>query len=188
MDLREAILNRRSIRQYNDKEINREEIIELLNDAVYAPTHHFRQTWRFIFIDGEEKNKVLANMDKIYEGLDPIEWKLDYRKATIKEAKAILVVVCEKDNPDPIWMLEEYGAASTLIQNFQLLAYERGIGVCWRSHFFLGEQGKFLGIKDNEMNAGVLTLGYFDKVPQVVERIKAENKFTIFQFNGLNKE
>ncbi len=49
--------------------------------------------------------------------------------------------------------------------------------------FLLGAQGKFLGIKDNEMNAGVLTLGYFDKAPQAVERIKAEDKFTVFKFD-----
>ncbi len=65
-------------------------------DFVYAPTHHFRQTWRFIYIDGKEKDIVLANMDKIYEGLYPIEWKLDYRKATTLESKAILVVVLRR--------------------------------------------------------------------------------------------
>lgn len=183
MELREAILSRRTIRHYNDKPINKEEIIELLNDAVYAPTHQYRQTWRFIYIEGEEKDKVLAHMDQIYEGLDPIEWKLEYRKTTIAEATAILVVVNEKEHPDPIWMLEEYGAASALIQNFQLLAFERGIGVSWKSHFFLGEQGKFLGIQEHEMIAGVLTLGYFDEAPKAVQRIKAEDKFTLFKFD-----
>jgi nitroreductase len=183
MELRDAILNRRTIRQYNDQEISREEIIELLEDAIYAPTHHMRQTWRFILIDGEDKEKLIDHLEQIYQGVDPKEAQLEYRKKSLIEAKMILVVVNEKDHPDPIWMLEEYGAASTLIHNFQLLAYERGIGMCWKSHFFLGKPGQFLGVQDYEMISGVLTIGRFDEAPAVKPRIKAKEKLTIFKFD-----
>ena len=170
-------------RKYNDKDVTREEIIELLNDAVYAPTHKFRQTWRFILIDREDKELLINHMDELYKDVDPKVSQLDYRKSALRNAKMILVVLNEKENPDPIWMLEEYGAASALIQNFSLLAYEKGIGVCWKSHFFLGEPGKFIGVKDNEMITGVLTIGRYDEAPSVEERIKVEDKLTIFKFN-----
>lgn len=182
MELKNAILSRRTIRKYNNEDISREEILELLNDAVYAPTHKLRQTWRFILIDGENLQNLIDHLETIYEGVDPKEANIEKRRRVLSSAKMVLVVVNEKDHPDPIWMLEEYGAASALIQNFQLLAYERGIGVCWRSHFFQGKAGKFIGIKDHEMNAGTLILGRFDEEPKVQERIKAEEKLTIFNF------
>jgi nitroreductase len=44
MNLKEAILNRRSVKAYNEKEVSKDVVLQLLNDAVYAPTHKFRQT------------------------------------------------------------------------------------------------------------------------------------------------
>jgi len=180
VNLKEGIINRRTIRTYTDQEIKRNDIIDILNHATYAPTHKTRQTWRFVLIDGRSKDKLLNDLDMILADVSPEEARIDYKKKVIASARAILVVFNEKSDDDPIYTLEEYGAASALIQNFQLLAFEKGIGVCWKSHLFLGKMATHIGIKENEMVTGALTLGYFDVIPNTKERISAESKLTIF--------
>ncbi|MDF2698649.1 MAG: nitroreductase [Haloplasmataceae bacterium] len=179
MNLKEAILSRRSIRVYNNNVIKREEIIEILNTAIYAPNHQFRQTWRFILIDGEAKEKLLNNLEIIFSGVTPEEAKVDYRKKVISSSTAILVVVNQKNNDDLIWTLEEYGASVALMQNFMLLADELKIGTCFKSKLIQGKLVEYLGVKDNEMVAGAITMGFYDDKPTVKERITAEDKLTI---------
>ena len=68
--------------------------------------------------------------------------------------------------------LEDYAAASCMLQNMQLLAWEKGIGSCWKTPGFL-DHPKFrsaLNVKNGERVIAMLQLGYYDEMPKVIER------------------
>lgn len=176
MELREAILNRRSVKVYNQDPVNKQEILDILDVAVYAPTHQTRQSWRFVYIDATGKQKLLDQLESIYAGSTPEEANLDYRRRVIGGANALLVVINQIDPNDPIYTHEESSAASALIENFYLLAHEKHLGVCWKTRLFSKPLASFIGVAQNEMITGVLTLGHYDTVAPRKERILGSSK------------
>ncbi len=60
MELYEGLLTRRSIRKYNpDKALSKDEILELIRAASYAPSAHNKQPWHFLVLQDKE---VLRNL------------------------------------------------------------------------------------------------------------------------------
>lgn len=58
----EAILNRRSIRNYQSTPVSREGIEEVLRAGVLAPSSKNRQPWKFIVVSGAAKKEMLNAM------------------------------------------------------------------------------------------------------------------------------
>ena len=58
--LLELIRSRRSIRQFSDRAVGREEIARLLEAARWAPSNHNRQPWRFLVIEDKQQINRLA--------------------------------------------------------------------------------------------------------------------------------
>jgi nitroreductase len=54
MDILACIKERRSVRKFTDEPVSREQIIRLLEAAVWAPSGGNRQTWRFVAVDQPE--------------------------------------------------------------------------------------------------------------------------------------
>ena len=78
--------------------------------------------------------------------------------------------------------LEDYAAASSMLQNMQLLAWDKGIGSCWKTPAFL-DNPKFreaLKVRAGERVIAMLQVGYFDELPKAKERKKAADLVTIF--------
>ncbi|MEI8377611.1 MAG: nitroreductase family protein [bacterium] len=48
------ILNRRSVRVFSDKQIDKNELTEILNAGIYAPSAHNQQPWHFTVIQDEK--------------------------------------------------------------------------------------------------------------------------------------
>jgi|GEM_PF-2443722 len=178
MELREAILKRRTVKVYLPKPVDKQLVMRLLNDAVFAPTHKLRQSWRFVWIGFDEKEELANRLDAIFAGVDPANAQLDYKKRIIKGAAAILVVINRKDPEDEITTMEEFAATHAMIQNFQLLAFEEGLGTCIKTRLFLGKLTDVIDLQDDEMITCAITLGYYDVLPKAGSRITAEEKIT----------
>lgn len=62
-DFKEIILGRRSVKVYDeDVKIPHEEILEMLNKAVTAPSSVNLQPWRFVVVESEEAKAKLRSM------------------------------------------------------------------------------------------------------------------------------
>jgi nitroreductase len=59
MDVKEAIGRRRSIRQYDNKTVSKDVIVELLEAARLAPSGCNAQPWRFVVVDDEATSQKL---------------------------------------------------------------------------------------------------------------------------------
>ncbi|MDE8564963.1 nitroreductase [Anoxybacillus rupiensis] len=173
-----TIKERRSIKEFKEDPIPKEVICELLNTAVWAPNHGLREPWRFILFVNEGKEKLIdaiaqesnngKNIDLLREKLQPIP--------------AHLLVVMQEDPRQKQWE-EDLAATSALIQNFQLAAWEKGIGVIWKTGAYIYSPSfrKKVGVEPGEKIVGLLHIGYPASIPQARLRTKAEEKLTVIE-------
>ena len=54
-----VIKERRSVRTFTDKAVEKELLIELLNDATWAPNHKHREPWKCKLYIGEGRQKLV---------------------------------------------------------------------------------------------------------------------------------
>lgn len=172
------IRERRSVKKgYTDKEVTEELVRDLLDTAIWAPTHGMRQPWRFIFVGKEELPTFARKVAATYP-----EERRQNREDYLNEPNAILVVVMEESDIPKQWD-ENFGATASMIQNFWLLAWEKQLGVVWKTnpHIYDPKVKEILKLKENERIAGFIHMGYFDKQPLRKDRISLDEKFTRFQ-------
>src|SRR5699024_2097267 len=147
----QVIRDRRAVKKgYNNKIVEEKVVRELLEDAIWAPTHGMRQPWRFIFISHEEIPGFAKKVSITYP-----EEKQQNREEYLNEPNAILVVVMEEPEGQKQWD-ENFGATASMIQNFWLLAWEQELGVVWKTnpHIYRQEVKDILHVKDEEKIVG----------------------------------
>ncbi len=172
------IRERRAVKKgYTDRKVEEETVRELLEDAIWAPTHGMRQPWRFIFVDKDNLPTFAKEVSKTYT-----EDMQQNREEYLNEPNAILVVIMEEPEKQKQWE-ENYGAVSSMIQNFWLLAWEKDLGVVWKTnpHIYDPKVKEILNVRENEKIVGFIHLGYFDKKPIKKDRISLDEKFTTYK-------
>ena len=60
------IQNRRSIRNYTNEIIPKEEILNLLKAGIMAPSAKNNQPWRFVIVSSDIKDKISLKMTELY--------------------------------------------------------------------------------------------------------------------------
>ncbi|MDR0267528.1 nitroreductase [Paenibacillus sp.] len=176
--LAQIIRERRSIKTgYKNISVPQDLVLELLNDAVYAPNHKLREPWRFIFVPTEAKQLFALEMAQHYPD-DMFENRIKY----FNEPDAYLIIIMTESNNQK-QQDEDFGAVSSMIQNFQLLAWERGLGSVWKTnpHIYDPQVKEMLGVGQGERIAGFLHLGFYNEAPGGAPRTPAEDKFTVYQ-------
>ncbi len=177
-DLATIIRERRSVKKgYTDKKVEEEIVRELLEDAIWAPTHGMRQPWRFLFVDNDNLPSFAKKIADTY----PEEMQQN-REDYLNEPNAILVVIMEEPEAQKQWD-ENYGATASMIQNFWLLAWEHNLGVVWKTnpHIYDPKVKELLDVAENEKIVGFVHLGYFEKQPIKKDRIPLVDKFTTYK-------
>jgi nitroreductase len=54
-----AIYNRRSIRKFLNTPILKQDIVEIIQSGIKAPSSKNRQPWKFVVMQGREKEEML---------------------------------------------------------------------------------------------------------------------------------
>ncbi len=176
MELRELIRKRHSVAKYSKDAVDPKVIVELLDDAVYAPNHKMREPWRFILIS-HERAKFLK--EEVRHLLDPdMEKKFDH----IFSAPMVIAFVNQLTE-NLVDELEDLQATAAVIQNFMLLALERGLGSFWKTPAMIESDAfkDYLGLKTNEIIVSLVMVGYplLDQ-GHPKKRIPAHQKTTIY--------
>lgn len=174
-----VIKGRRTIRTFKDTPVSDELLLELLNVAIWAPNHENRQPWRFLLYKGEGRAALADAMLETYSGEERVKYGKRKREYFL-EVPVHLVVVLKEDTRQKQWD-EDYAAACALIQNFQLAAWEQGLGVVWKTNHYNYEVNfrEAIGIQPEEKIVGVLHIGYPEVIPSVQKRTPAEELLTI---------
>ncbi|HSP21070.1 MAG TPA: nitroreductase [Planococcus sp. (in: firmicutes)] len=177
----ENIIGRRSIKKFKADPIATEEIIDLLNVARWAPNHTINEPWRFQLYTGAGKEKfVQAFLDAMTQKDGIIPQTALNKAQYFRSIPVHLVAIMPVDPRQRRWD-EDYGAISSLLQNFQLAAWERGIGMIWRSNDWVYNPvfRNALGIAPAEKIVATMMIGYPQHVPEQGERTDIRNKLQI---------
>ena len=146
--LLETIVSRRSIRRYQPTSVDRALVQRLLEAAVWGPSAHNRQPWRFCVVDAPERKETLAramgarlraDLERDGAPADLIEKDAarSYQRIT---GAPVVVILCltmsDMDSySDERRSLNEYlmAAQSTAMagQNLLLAAHQAGLAACW---------------------------------------------------------
>ncbi|MDX1807104.1 MAG: nitroreductase [Paenisporosarcina sp.] len=183
LSVRDAILQRRSVKVFNGQPVERDTLMTVLEDAKWAPNHGNREPWRLVVACGRE----LTELHTVLREFGVAKWKDLSEEELAKQMKKFItpgayafVIVSEDVRQKE--RLEDYAAASSYIQNAQLLAWDLGIGACWKTPPFI-DAPKFreaLGVKKAERVISMLQFGYFDEMPKAKPRKSVEEFVTFF--------
>lgn len=183
LTVKDAIIQRRSIKKFNGQPVNREDILEIIDNAVWAPNHGNREPWRLVVACEEQITALHALLRDVtipkWQDLSSEDLAKQMASFTLPGGFVFVIVpedVRQKER------LEDYAAASSMLQNMQLLAWDKGIGSCWKTPAFL-DNPKFreaLKVRAGERVIAMLQVGYFDELPKAKERKKAADLVTIF--------
>ncbi|MCX6695752.1 MAG: nitroreductase [Candidatus Altiarchaeota archaeon] len=169
MDLDDCIKNRRSVRDYLDKQVEKEKIDAILSAGAMAPSARDTQQWRFTVVEDRERIRMLSveakrNLGLIGKGLQLAE-ALKAREDTIFYNAPLLIIVSAKK--DDKWAGIDCGLAA---QNMMLKAYGLGLGSCYIGLAnSLNKDSKILkdiGIPDDYAIISPLIFGYPVKWPE----------------------
>lgn len=148
MNLIDALRARRSIRRYTSEPVPRELLLRLLDAAIWAPSAHNRQPWRFAAIDSAETKERLARAmgarlrrdleaDGVPEATIAADTERSYTRIT---GAAALIVLClsmtdmdtysdaRRNHNEYLMAVQSTAMAG---QNLLLAAHAAGLGACW---------------------------------------------------------
>ena len=132
MTIHDVIESRRSIKQFADRPIAREEIERLLDAAVHAPNHRLTQPWRFYVLGPKARSAygLALGARKAKRVEDPEAARAVMQKVSDSHAAlpAMLAVSMVLDE-NPEIREEDYAAAMMAVQNMSLVAAAIGLGV-----------------------------------------------------------
>ena len=152
MDVFEAITQRKSIRKYKDKEIEKEKLIKVLESARISPSAANRQEWKFIVVkdDNTRSRLVSAAHGQNFVGQAPV---------------TIVACSTESERIMPCGQ-HAYTVDLSIAVSFMMLeATELGLGTCWLGAFDEEAVKEILDIPSDIRVPAMFTLGYADENP-----------------------
>lgn len=150
--VRQCIISRRSVRAYSPKKVDRQDIIQIIQAAAWAPSGNNLQPWKFsIVMNDKELLKQLSALT-IYQN-----W--------VKDAPCLIAVFLDTaviDDRIANIYLKHVQAIGAAIQNMLLAARELGLGTCWIGEILKNEDKvlELLGLSDQLQLMAVIAVGY----------------------------
>lgn len=161
MSILSIIKGRRSIRDFQEKEIPEDIIDELIEALIWAPSAGNLQARRFIFVKDRVLKKALA--------------RAALGQSFIAEAPLVIVACADLKR-----IASRYGSrginlyviqdVSASIMQFMLLAHEKGLGTVWVGAFDEKVVQDILELPDYLRPVAIVPLGYPARIPPAPPR------------------
>lgn len=178
-DVHRAILERRSLRRYQPDPVPPDVIEQVLQAAIWAPSAHNRQPWRFAVLQhGESKVQLARAMgarlrhDLEADGVPEAVIAKDVNRSFDRLTSApVLIVMCltmvdmdvytdDRRNQNEYIMAVQSTAMAG--QNLLLAAHDVGLGACWMcAPLFCSDVViTTLRLPEDWQPQGIIALGY----------------------------
>ena len=147
MELKEAILKRKSIRQYESTPIPADKLLRVLEAARLAPSGSNRQAWKFIVVKDAKRRKELS--------------KASAGQAQVAQAPVVIAAV--STSPEQMMMCDVPAYAVDLaiaVDHLTLASVDEGLGTCWIGAFSQEAARKVLDIPAKYKIVAILPLGF----------------------------
>jgi len=166
--INELMRNRRAVfpsMYQQEKAIPKAVILQMLENANWAPTHKLTEPWRFKIFTGESLNRLSDFMGDYYKNNTPPESfsEVKYNK-TIKKPlqSACVIAICmQRDTQESIPEWEEIASVACAVQNLWLTATAYGIGGYWSSPKSIDSAVELLDLKEGQRCLGFFYMGYY---------------------------
>ncbi len=166
MDTIEAIINRRSIRQYTDQNITEDNINTILRSAMYAPSAMNYQPWHFIVVN---KKNVINELQNIFPHADMLK------------QTTLLIIICGDTELERStdYIVQDCAAAT---QNALVTVHSLGLGAVWLSVYpnkdvIAGLKKKF-ELPDSILPVTAISIGFPAEVIENEERFNINRVHT----------
>jgi nitroreductase len=146
MAVLEAIRKRYSCRAYQDKNIEKEKLNEILEAARLAPSAKNMQDWRFVVVTDREKKHKLAEAAN--------------NQAFIENAGAIIVACSVSSEVMRCGQAVGPIDVAIALEHICLQAAQLGLATCWIGSFYPDKVRPIVGIPQNVAIIELMALGY----------------------------
>ncbi len=158
----ETIKNRRSIRNYKAEQISQEELDQIIEAGIYAPTAGNEQPWHFTIVQNPDALKHINEVVKEEMIDSDIEWVRNAAKSptfnVTYDAPTLIIVSGRADGM--AWQAD----CSAAIENMMLAAESLNIGSVWigliRNLFKRNEEVEKLEIPEGFLPYYGVSFGY----------------------------
>ncbi len=159
MEAKECIMGRRSIRDYQEKSVDRELIEQIVLEAAYAPSWKHTQITRYIAVEGDIKDRIA---DESFDAFPP-------NGDIVRKAPVLIAVTFIKNRSgferdgsfstdrEDRWQMFDAGIAT---QTFCLSAYSHGLGTVILGIFDRAKTEEILGLPEDRELACLIPMGY----------------------------
>lgn len=163
MDTLEAILNRRSIRQYTSEQVTDDQLSVILKSAMYAPSAVNKQPWHFIVFRDKKTMEQIIDV---------------HPNASMLARANVAIMICWDEH---LQHDVGYGpvdcAAAT--QNMLLAAHSIGLGAVWVGIYPRQPRAdavhKIFGLPEHIKGFAIISIGYPAEKKTIPERFN-ENR------------
>ena len=155
MELKEALLKRRSVRKFTEEPVSEEDINELLHAAMSGPSACNKKPWEFYVISNEDTLKELQSASKF----------------TKMQAPLAIIVCGNLSHALPLKMADYWiQDCSAATENILLRVTDLGLGAVWCGIHpqKLAEKkvSEILGLRPKEIPLNIILIGHPAEEPE----------------------
>lgn len=187
------IKNRRSIRKFSTREIPENDLRELLESAINAPSSKNRQPWKFIVVKGQAKADMLTAFRKGIEREEYVSALLPNSSMHLAAAKHTIEIMeqapvsifvvnrlgtdinTEHSIEDKIYEICNIQSVSAAIQNLLLEATARNIGSLWICDIYFAYEELCSWLNTEGELLAAICLGYPEESPAIRRYLPLED-------------
>lgn len=175
------VQERRSIRRYTEKPVERDKILVCLEAARLAPSADNSQPWRFLVLDDPYLKQRFC--DEVFSGIYSVS-------KFAKKAPVLIVILAQlniiahrvgKQIQNIQFHLLDIGISG---EHIVLQAEEFGLGTCWIGWFNTRRARKVLKIPREYKIVSLLSMGYYEQKPSKLKKRKELDEIVWFNEIG----
>ncbi len=161
MDVQKAIRLRRSIRDYESREVEEDKLVRVLDAGRLSPSAGNRQERRFVVVTDARTRKSLSEAAN---------------NQTFVAQAPVVIAACSVETEyvmkcgQPAYPID----TAIAVDHMTLQAVEQGLGTCWIGAFDEKKVKEILNIPNTVRVVQLLTLGYPSTVPRPTSRKSLE--------------
>jgi nitroreductase len=167
-ELSDLIRDRRTIqpKDYTPREVHKDLIERVLQNATWAPNHGMTQPWRFTVFTGAGRQRLSIFLGAEYTRLTPpekfLQKKFDNHVQRPLQSPVVIALGMARDPNGKISELEEMFAMACAVQNMYLTCTAYGLGGFWSTGAAITGEGirDWLGLGPADRCLGLFYMGY----------------------------
>lgn len=179
MEFDHVISSRKTIRKYQNFPVDSEQLTQIIESGMLAPSAKNRQPWRFYILTDKQKEDIVQMMYQWEKINTTFPTSIRGSAAQMQEAnKAIIIYspIYHSKNKKSHYKKPDYLSLGAAIENMTLKCADIGLGSAWLCDtlYIENEINAYLNLQDLEQ-ISTLIIGYPKEIPERRKRLPIEN-------------